>query len=260
MKTTIFNKTYNVPITLDGEQFIKVGADLDMYSLQNAKVRACDTMSVSAIDIINPMYSDVPRAFLIKTDSTGDWSFVGGTAGDFADSTNMPYALYNHSTYAFAGFYNLDTGGAADHIAGIDGIANDSTYVARVLTDSPLSFISGVVDSVAMLKAAITKGIDKVLSATEVVDTTAHTLTLTFTIFENQYTFELTSFKYAVIASKYWKRLQFPFHTTFEGSWNNLGTDIELEFAEDGDTSFILIWLKDTYGNVSYPLIYVVNP
>jgi hypothetical protein len=260
MKTTIFNKTYNVPISIESEQFVKIGADLDMYSYQSAKVRSSDTMSASIIDIVNCMHSDIPRAFLIETDATGDYSFTGGTAEDFGDSTNLPYALYDSTSFDFIGFYRLDTAGAIVHIAGADDIANDSTYVARVLTDTPFSLLDGAVKAYAAFKSAVAKGMDKILSMVEVTDTTAQTLTVTFKVLANQYTFELASVKYAVIDSKFYKRLQFPFHTTFEGSFSAIGTEFEEVFTLDTNTRFILMWFKDIYGNVSYPLVYVVNP
>lgn len=260
MKTTIFNKTYNVPITIESEQFIKIGADLDMYSLQSSKVRSSDTLSASIIDIVNCAHADIPRAFLIETDVTGDYVFTGGTVTDFGDSTNLPYAVYDATSFDFVGFYRLDAAGVITHIAGADSIANDSTYVVRVLTDTPFSLLNGAVTAIAAFKSAIAKGMDKILSMAEVTDTTAGTLTVTFKVLENQYTFELDSVKYAVIPSKYYKRLQFPFHTTFEGSFSAIGTEFEEVFTLDTDTRFILIWFKDIYGNVSYPLIYVVNP
>lgn len=258
MKTTIFNKTYNVALTIDSEQFITVGTALDMYILSNSKLRTIDNISPAVFDIQSSKWGDMPRVFIIETDATGDWAFTGGDAGDFGDSTNIPYALYDATTFAFAGFYNLAAAGTLTYLIGEDSVANDSTYIAMPMSDVPLSLIDGAVKARAAYTAIMAKGVANVMTISEVDDTVNKNVGVL--VQANQYTTDIEQQKLVVLPAKYQKRLQFPFHTAFEGTWYDVGTSVSKSFALDSETVYILVFFKDVYGNVSFPQIYVVNP
>ena len=259
MKTTIFNKVYNVPVTIDSEQFVKIGADLDIYVLQNTRLRSVDSISANALDIFGSKYNDKAHSFLIAVDSTGKWSFTGGTT-EMEDSTSLTYALFDATTFAFVGFYTLASAGLVTYVSGGNNIANDGEYVAHIIDDVPVSLANAALQAQAALKMIVAKGLDKILNVTEVTDSTNNRLTVTVQLLANQYTCDISSYKVCVLNSKFWKRLQFPFHTAFSGTWYDVGQAVAANYTLDTETRYILLFFKDTYSNVSFPLIYAINP
>lgn len=260
MKKQFFNKIQNIAVTLDNEQFIKLGAALDIYCLSGTKVRSIDSLDVAMLDIMNAKYKEVAGAFLIGITGGGDQTFAGGDDSYMTAAIGLPFSLYDATTYAFAGFYTLDASDAITHIASDDSVVNGRLYVAQVMSDVPIALADSAVTAQALLKIITSRGVDKFVTAAEVSDTTTGKFTLTVTIESNQYTYDIVSFKLAVIQGKMWKRLQFPFHTTFDGTEYPMGTEIELEYDIDEETKYALFFFKDEYGNVSFPLIYAINP
>jgi hypothetical protein len=70
MKTQIFNKTYDIPVKIDSEQFVTVGAALDMYATTNSKMKSIDSVSPAVFDILDTMFGTDAKAYLISTDAT----------------------------------------------------------------------------------------------------------------------------------------------------------------------------------------------
>lgn len=258
MKTQIFNKSFNIPLSIDSEQFISIGAAVDMYTLLNAKLRSIDTITLGVFDLQSAKYSDMPRVFLIDINATGKQSFQGGTTNDFGDSTGLPYSFYDASSGAFVGFYNLDASGVLTYLSGGDLVVDSSEYIAMPICDLPISLINGCVKARAALTAITNKGITNVVNVTSVDDTANRNIGVG--VNANQYTTDLLRFKVVQLEAKYWKRLQFPFHTAFNGTWYNVGQGVSLQYPLNSSTQYVLVFFEDVYGNVSFPFIYVVNP
>lgn len=258
MKTQLLNKIYNVPITLSDEQFVKIGTDLDIYSMINSKVRSIDSVSVTVMDLMNARDNDAGRSFLIGTDSTGDYTFVGCTGIEFGDSTGKPYALYDATTNVFVGYYRLDPAAKVVQIADNSDIENDKEYVAVAISDAQTSLIPQAIKAMALLKVVLGKGIDKIMSLTQ-TDGTTNTV-IDFSLLENQYTNDLVSVKVCTLQAKLWKRLQFPFYTSFAGTQYDAGEAVQITKARGTETLYMLVFFKDDYGNVSFPFVYVINP
>ena len=216
MKTQLLNKIYNIPISLTDEQFLKIGSDIDIYCMLNSKVRSIDAASVTVMDLLNARDNDAARSFLIGTDATGDYTFVGCTGPEFGDSTGKPYALYDATTSAFVGYYRLDPAAKVVNIADNSDIENEKEYVAVATSDAQTALIPQAIKAMALLKVVLGRGIDKIMSLTQ-TDGTANTV-INFSLLENQYTNDLVSVKVCTLQAKLWKRLQFPFYTTFSGT------------------------------------------
>lgn len=258
MKTQILNKVYNTPITITEEQFLKIGADLDVYCISNSKLRSIDTISLSLMDIMNTRDNDIARSFLIGTDATGDYTFVGCTGVEFGDSTGKPYAVYDATDYAFVGYYRLDPAQKIVYIADSSTIESSKQYLAIGISDMPTSLIPAMVKAQAMLRVILARTLTNIMGLVQ-TDGTANTV-VDFQLYANQYTADLSAVKVCTVPAKQYKRLQFPFYTSFAGTWYDIGQAVQITAVRNTETLYMLVFFKDTYNNVSFPFIYVINP
>lgn len=158
MNTQIFNRAYNVPIGYEHERFLVIGPALGIHNMQGGKLVAINHHPAFTTDIFSYV-QDLARCFAISVDSAGKFSFIGGSADQFGDSYNLPYAVYDLSTMEFMGYYRLDAGGAIVHIAGIDNVKPKRKFLARVLCDAPVALFNPAVKAQAALAATATKGL-----------------------------------------------------------------------------------------------------
>lgn len=260
MNTQIFNRAYNIPIGFEHERFFVVGPALGIHSMQGGKLVAVNHYPAFTSDLFSCMHNDIARCFAISTDTSGKFSFIGGTPDQFGDSYNMPYAVYDMTSMEFVGFYRLDAGGAIMHIAGIDNLKTKKKYVARVLSDTPIAFANPAVKAQAALAATATKGLQNILSVNETADTTNSVHEINIKVHDNHFNAELTRIKVTTLEGKHLKRLWFPFHSAFEGTWYPIGAPVQIRFPLDTNIRYVLIFFEDTYGTISFPLVYIVNP
>ncbi len=259
MNTQIFNRAYNVPIGFEHERFLVIGPALAIHHNNGGKLVVINNNPAFTTDMFS--YSDdIARCYAISVESSGKFSFLGGKADEFEDAYNHPYAVYEMDTMKFCGYYRLDYSNTIVHIAGSDLIKAKQKYIARVLSDAPVAMFNPAVKAQAALIATVTKGLQNVISITELADTTNGVHEITLKVFDNHFNTELTRFKVAILDGKFIKRLYFPFHSAFEGTWYPIGTQVQVKFPLDTNIRYILTFFEDTYGNISFPLVYIVNP
>lgn len=272
-------------MAIDGDDWLKCKEELGVFRYNRGKISQYTTINPFVLDLIDVPYNSKARKFRMQLEDASTPTYlkvVSEITGWAAEDEDLAYSIYDDAG-DYLGLYKL-TGEATDieftKIVGVDigVLAYRNKYVvAEAATSYPISNLSEGIKAFSTLKSITSRGIDNILSISEDRSSVPNVVKVSITLLSNEYTYDLKQFRVCAIPGTATKRLNFPFCSSFSvnevqkattpnAEWVDIGSpqpmtaDNGLYFDTSDNPMFILIFFKDGYGNVSLPIIYVLNP